>query len=311
MIIRLFLFFYFIISLSHSSILVGQDKHAPQIVVLGIGQDAGYPQADCHKECCQKVWEDPKLKKHVSCIAVIDTYTSQTWLFDATPDITAQLKMLERRSGKQVPDGIFLTHAHIGHYTGLMFLGREAIGASRVPVFAMPRMYDFLTNNGPWSQLVALNNIELKHIQNNKDVKLSQHISVTPLLVPHRDEYSETVGFLIEGPDKTALFIPDINKWQSWDHSIVDVIRDVDIALIDGSFYDGDELPGRDMSEIPHPFVVESMKLFEDLAPEDKAKVHFIHFNHTNPMLHSDSVESQKVKSAGFNVAFEGQVFGL
>ena len=305
------IFIFSIISLAHSPRLCGQTQNNQQIVVLGIGQDAGYPQADCHKECCQKVWENSDLKKHVSCVAVVDNVTSQSWMFDATPDFTAQLKMLEEHCGKQLPDGIFLTHAHIGHYTGLMYLGREAIGASDVPVYAMPRMHTFLSESGPWSQLVTLGNIELRKMTAYTEERLNSSISVTPLLVPHRDEYSETVGFLIKGRSKTALFIPDINKWQSWDKNIVEVIQEVDIALIDGSFFDGDELPGRDMSEIPHPFIVESMKLFEELSSKDKAKVHFIHFNHTNPMLHSDSEQSLYVKGMGYNIAFEGQVIGL
>ncbi len=308
---KLILFSVVIIALFQSSVVEGQTNGMAQIVILGIGQDAGYPQANCHKACCQKVWENPELKKHVSCIAVLDHSSSQSWMFDATPDFTAQLKMLEKYIGKQVPDGIFLTHAHIGHYTGLMFLGREAMGTTGVPVFAMPRMSRFLSQNGPWSQLVTLKNIELRQMTAYSEERLTSILSVTPLLVPHRDEYSETVGFLIKGPQKTALFIPDINKWESWDQSIVDLIREVDIALIDGSFYDGDELPNRDMSEIPHPFVVESMKLFEDLSAEDKAKVYFIHFNHTNPLLHSDSKESLIVKEMGFNIAYEGQVIGL
>jgi len=308
---KLILFSVVIIALFQSSVVEGQTNGMAQIVILGIGQDAGYPQANCHKACCQKVWENPELKKHVCCIAVLDHSSSQSWMFDATPDFTAQLKMLEKYIGKQVPDGIFLTHAHIGHYTGLMFLGREAMGTTGVPVFAMPRMSRFLSQNGPWSQLVTLKNIELRQMTAYSEERLTSILSVTPLLVPHRDEYSETVGFLIKGPQKTALFIPDINKWESWDQSIVDLIREVDIALIDGSFHDGDELPNRDMSEIPHPFVVESMKLFEDLSAEDKAKVYFIHFNHTNPLLHSDSKESLIVKEMGFNIAYEGQVIGL
>jgi len=291
--------------------LEGQFDSAPRIIVLGIGQDAGYPQADCQKECCQKVWDNPGLKKHVSCIAVFDPQDSTSWLFDATPDITSQLKVLEQHCGKQVPDGIFLTHAHIGHYTGLMFLGFEAMATTNVPVYVMPRMHTFLSENGPWSQLVTMRNIELQKMTANSEVRISRAVTVTPILVPHRDEFSETVGYLIKGPNRTALFIPDINKWEIWDRDIVDFIQGVDIALIDGSFFNGDELPGRDMSEIPHPFVVESMKLFDRLSSKDKAKVHFIHFNHTNPMLHPDSEESRRVLRMGYNIAIEGQIIGL
>jgi pyrroloquinoline quinone biosynthesis protein B len=311
MILKVIVFFFSTVVLTQCQVLLAQTNDEVQIIVLGIAQDAGYPQADCHKECCQKVWDNPEFKKHVSCIAVVDPETSSSWIFDATPDFTGQLKMLERHCGKQLPNGIFLTHAHIGHYTGLMYLGREAMGAKEIPVFAMPRMHKFLSENGPWSQLVTLHNIELRNMTADSAVRLSTSLTVTPLLVPHRDEYSETVGFLIRGPEQTALFIPDIDKWQSWEQNIIEVIHDVDIALIDGSFFDGNELPNRDMSEIPHPFVVETMRLFEVLSPEDKAKVHFIHFNHTNPLLQSDSDASLRVLEMGFNIAYEGQLIGL
>jgi len=205
-------------------------------------------------------------------------------------------------------DGIFLTHAHIGHYTGLIHLGREVMGASGVPVYAMPKMKTFLEGNGPWSQLVELNNIEIKPQQDSTTVKLNSSISVTPFTVPHRDEFSETVGYKIQINDKSVIFIPDIDKWSKWNQDIIEVIRKSDMALLDASFFKNGEIPGRDMSEIPHPFVEESIALFGKLSDEDKAKVLFIHFNHTNPMNFSDSEESQLVRDKGFKIAYEGQI---
>ena len=158
-------------------------------------------------------------------------------------------------------DGVFLTHAHMGHYTGLMHFGREAVGARGIPVYAMPRMFEFLTNNGPWAQLVELENIELRPLSDREQVDLSSRLAVTPLEVPHRPEYSETVGYRIDGPNKSAVFIPDIDKWEDWTTDIRDVIRSVDYALLDASFFADGELKGRDMNVIKHPFVSESMRL--------------------------------------------------
>ncbi len=203
----------------------------PYIVVLGIAQDAGYPQIACEKECCQRVYDNPTNKRLVSSIALVDPISNESWIFDATPDFTEQTKMLSKHliDGKQLPDGIFLTHGHIGHYPGLMFLGREAINSDRMPVYVMPRMHRYLTGNGPWSQLVGLNNITLKPIRNDSTVVLNERIAVTPILVPHRDEFTETVGYIIQNKTKKVLFIPDIDKWNKWDSSIVDYIKDVDI----------------------------------------------------------------------------------
>ncbi len=233
------------------------------LVVLGTAQDAGYPQVGCEKECCTAYWSGKETKKHITSLALIDNTTKQYWLFEATPDITQQLSVLQSHLSTKPdysPDGIFLTHAHIGHYSGLMQLGREAMGARSIPVWAMSRMDSFLRSNGPWSQLVSLQNIQLQPLKADSTVSLSAHLKITPIQVPHRDEFSETVGYIIESGKKKILFIPDTDKWEKWDRNIIAEIRKVDMALIDGTFYQDGELKGRDMREVPHPFVSETMQ---------------------------------------------------
>ena len=280
----------------------------PYIYVLGVAQDAGYPQAACYREHCMPGWEDRDRRITTSSIAVVDTDAS--YLFDATPDFPDQLYRLNTAAPDATLSGIFLTHAHIGHYTGLMHLGREVMGASAMPVYAMPRMKAFLETNGPWSQLVSLRNIALQPLQDETTLRLGA-ISVTPFTVPHRDEYSETVGYRIDGPNKSAVFVPDIDKWEKWSTNIVDVVRDVDYTLIDATFFADGELPNRAMSEVPHPFVVESMALFDALADEERSRVIFIHMNHTNPLLDTDSEAVERVIEAGYRVAREGMKLGL
>ncbi len=278
------------------------------IQVLGIAQDAGYPQTNCYKPHCMRAWENPDLRRMASSIAVVDTATKTKYLFDASPDMREQLFELHQSApdGEYALAGVFLTHAHMGHYTGLMHIGREGAGASGIPVFAMPTMTEYLSSNGPWELLVRLQNIELRPLTDGKPVKLNAKLSVTPIEVPHRPEYSETVGYRIDGPDKSAVFIPDIDKWEHWKTDIRDVIRSVDYALLDASFFADDELPGRDMSKIKHPFVAESMDLFDELTVAEKSRVIFIHMNHTNPLLIEGSPEREQVKSRGFRVAHEG-----
>ncbi len=290
------------------------DSESPQLIVLGIAQDAGYPQAGCAKECCVGPWTDHNQRRYVAALAVTDPASNQRWLLDATPDIKDQIRLLdEMNAGHQLTplDGIFLTHAHIGHYTGLMQLGREVMGAKSIPVFAMPRMVSYLTNNGPWSQLVSLNNIVLQPLSDKKAVKCSKSIRITPFLVPHRDEFSETVGYHIEGPNRSAIYIPDIDKWEKWDESIEEWIAKVEIALLDGTFFANGEIPGRDMAQIPHPFIEESMQRFATLPERERNKIYFIHLNHTNPALAPDSDAQKQIKQAGFKLAEQGQIFGL
>lgn len=283
------------------------------IVVLGIAQDAGYPQAGCEKECCAAYYSGKEEKKSITCLALVDRKTKQYWLLEATPDFAAQLKSLQTYLPvtDYSPDGIFITHAHIGHYTGLMQLGREAIGAKDIPVHVMPRMDSFLRNNGPWNQLVSLQNIRLNRLNADSTFRLNQSFKITPVKVPHRDEYSETVGHIIESDKKKVLFIPDIDKWEKWDRDIVTEVRKVDMALLDGTFHKNGELPGRDMSEVPHPFVEESLQKFSILSSDDRKKIIFIHFNHTNPLLKRESTEKNKVRKEGSDIAEEGMVIKL
>lgn len=286
----------------------------PFLVVLGSVQDGGSPHIACKKKCCNELFDKPDVTRKVVSLGLVDPINRQTFLLEATPDIGAQMKLLKHYSpfkDTELPDAIMLTHAHIGHYSGLMYLGREANNAKALTVYAMPRMKQFIENNGPWSQLIALNNISLKNIKNGEAFWLSSNLKVTTFLVPHRDEFSETVGFFIQGPTKKALFIPDIDKWDKWDKEIVEEIKKVDYAFIDATFFDGNEVNNRNIKEIPHPFVIESIQLLNQLDSVDKSKVRFIHFNHTNPLLDSSTKESALVKKSGFNIARMRQVFSL
>ena len=298
-------FFACLIASSYAMLAAGQDK--PYLYVLGVAQDAGYPQAGCYKPHCLPGWEDASLRQGAVSLGLVDPDANKKYIFEATPNLPQQLFNLESEAPSDRYDlaGVFLTHAHIGHYAGLMFFGQEVMSTSDMPVFAMPKMSQFLTENGPWSQLVDYKNIALQSLRNKVAEKLGQ-LMVTPFLVPHRDEFSETVGYKIQGPNKTAVFIPDINKWDQWQTDITELVKTVDYALLDAAFFADGELPGRDMSKIPHPFVVETMQRLQSLSKEDRNKVWFIHMNHTNPILNPDSAESRKVEAEGFNIARSG-----
>jgi pyrroloquinoline quinone biosynthesis protein B len=289
-------------------------ESSPFVVVLGIAQDGGFPQAGCSKVCCKAAWTDSSRRRSVASLAIVDPGTHQRWLIDATPDFREQLRRLDEvapAGSSPGLDGIFLTHGHIGHYTGLMQLGREVMGAKGVPVYAMPRMRKFLETSGPWDQLVKLGNISLRSLATTGPIILNDRLSVMPLLVPHRDEYTETVGFVIRGPSHAVLYLPDIDKWDKWSTPLTEALAGVDVAYLDGTFYSDGEIPGRNMAEIPHPFVVETLALLAPLPLEQRAKVRFIHLNHTNPALNSAGNASRQLSEAGLLVAVEGERIGL
>lgn len=287
---------------------VGHDQ-SPYVLVLGIAQDGGFPQAGCRKPCCRDLAADDPRGSGPVCLAIVDPQSDQRWLLECTPDFPRQLADLNQLApleGGPGIDGILLTHAHIGHYAGLVHLGREVMGADGVPVYAMPRMREFLSGNGPWSQLVELGNIELRPLTDGQPVQLNERIRVTPLTVPHRDEFSETVGYRIDGPRRSVFFLPDIDKWERWETAIESVVADVDLAFLDATFFDDQELPGRNMAEIPHPFVVETIRRFASRPADQRARIRLLHFNHSNPVLDPDSPASERLRRAGLGAARRG-----
>ena len=260
-----------------------QAPPAWEIVILGRAQDAGIPHLNCTQAICEAVRSGKRPAERVASLGVRHTTTGRAFLFDATPDFVAQVHSL---TGGKPPEGIFLTHAHIGHYTGLMFLGRESIDARGVPVYATARMAAFLTGAGPWSQLVSRKNIDLRVLTPDRAVDLGDGLSVTAFTVPHRDELSDTVGFLIQSSTRKALFVPDIDQWSRWSRSIRDVAAGVDYAFLDGTFASSDEIPGRSIADIPHPMMDVTRDLFKGL----RTALWFIHINHTNAELDAKDV---------------------
>jgi pyrroloquinoline quinone biosynthesis protein B len=277
------------------------------IYILGNTQDAGMPHIGCQHEFCLDSF-DTYEEYFVTSIAVVNSDLRKYILFEASPDITYQLNYLKNNIFNEflLPESLYITHAHIGHYTGLMYFGREALGSKNLLVKVLPKMSKFLKTNGPWSQLVAINNIQIKDTRFGISNNELTNISVTPIQVPHRDEYSETAGYVIQGKNKKALFIPDIDKWDKWDKNLTQLVEEFDYLLLDATFFDSKEI-NRDISEIPHPLVTETMNLLVNLSPETKNKVYFIHMNHTNLMLDPNSNLSKLVKSKGYNIARLGQ----
>jgi pyrroloquinoline quinone biosynthesis protein B len=274
-----------------------------EAVVLGIAQDGGVPQLGCRQKLCVDARRDPSKRRLVASLGLVDDRAGKRFVIDATPDFSEQVARLGR-----LPDGILLTHAHIGHYLGLAQLGREVVNARRLPVFCTPSMARFLRENLPWSRLVAQENIEIREVEPGKEIALTDSLRVTPLKVPHRDEDSDTVAYVVAGPARRLLWLPDIDKWEKWDRRIEAVVKTVDAAFLDGTFFSADEIPGRSLAEIPHPLVPETVSLLS--TGVRSTKIFFVHLNHTNRLLW-DRREARRLLDKGFGIAAEGQRIGL
>jgi len=308
---------------------------APYVVVLGTAQDGGLPHLGCDRECCMRARRDPSARRFVTSLLLCDPRDGRRWLFDCTPDVREQMNLARGHpatrkapeGGGRPPliDGLFLTHAHMGHYGGLLEFGREAYAVKGLATWATPRFADFLRANGPWKQLVDEGRLDFRPLEPDARVELAPGLSVRCFRVPHRDEWSDTVGFVIEGPSRRLLYLPDIDKWEAFDawtppdaadrnggiRTIEQALAAVDVALIDGCFFADGEIAGRSMKEIPHPFIAESIARFAPLPATEREKVFFTHLNHTNAAAVEDGHAWRSVIAAGMHVLADGRVFGL
>ena len=279
------------------------------LYVLGTSQDAGYPQVGCQNICCQAAWDNPELKKFPSSIAIINKEDRKYWLIDITPEIKTQIQMIDKFDCSL--EGIFITHAHIGHYMGLINLGLEVMNLKNIPVYVMSKMKDFIIKNTLLNQLVKNNNIKLSLISDGVDININNNFTIQAFDVPHRNELSETVGYKIVGQKKSAIYIPDIDSWDGFKKNLFKLINDNDILFLDGTFYQKSEIQTRDIKKIPHPEIVDTMEMLTDLSDKDKQKIHFIHFNHTNDAIRKGSEAYNTIIDSGFSISQENQRFNI
>jgi len=287
-----------------------------KIKVLGTAQDAGHPQLNCSCEHCQQARKDKSLTLLQSSIAAADLKAKKTFIFDATPAFSEQLDRLNEftaaeKMGAEHLSGIFLTHAHLGHYTGLMYLGKEALNTSDFPVYLSQKMLDFLKSNAPWSDIVE-NNLKPIVFNFEEDYQLTENISFRAVEVEHRNEHADTAGFIVKAKDQSFFYLPDFDSWSSFADRFIKILKEVDYAFIDGTFFDRKELGelrGRELSQVPHPPILESMELLADLDAAEKQKIYFTHFNHTNRIFDQDGIKKKLIKKNGFNILESGKEF--
>ncbi|HKK94016.1 MAG TPA: MBL fold metallo-hydrolase [Longimicrobiales bacterium] len=291
----------------------------PYALVLGTVQDAGFPQVGCYTELCDlgRELHAAGRGRFVSSLALVDPDADEYFLVDATPDITRQIDLIdepgfrEKAAARQPFDGIFLTHAHIGHYTGLAVLGNEGIGITDTPVYCTEAMADFLGSNEPWAFMVRQGRIVPTPLATDRWHRVGERLEVQLWSVPHRDEFADTVGFVFRGPSRTLLFLPDINDWRTWERDLADTVAALDVALLDASFWSLDELPGRSIDDLPHPLMSQTMDRLQGVVDRGDAEVVLTHLNNSNPALDPDGPERAEVERRGFVLAREGMRFGL
>ena len=276
------------------------------LTVLGIAQDGGRPQPGCQRQCCQDLTE----ADYRSPVSLgIKTENGTTILIEATRDLGRQLITL----GESSIDCLFLTHAHLGHVDGLGLFGRETMSARGIPLHSSLSMQNLIKSTPAWALLLEQGVFEMTEIGS---IEIDDVI-IESIAIPHRAELSDMHAFVIRGKEHSVLFLPDHDSWDQTlaahnAPTIREWLKGLEIThvLLDGTFWSGDELQGRDMSVVPHPTIQDSLSRLGERQSGDP-EIYFTHFNHTNPVYQEGGSEYQKIIQLGWKVSTEGQRINL
>ncbi|MFB6294766.1 MAG: MBL fold metallo-hydrolase [Candidatus Nanohaloarchaea archaeon] len=262
--------------------------------ILGSVQDGGVPHLGCTCATCERARDDPSQQRYATSMKVYHEENDVTYLFDASPDIRFQLS-------DEFLDGIFLSHGHLGHISGLLYLGKESFNANMVDVHCSESVADFMHDSYPYRLLIDRNNIVVNEHEDGDHVELMD-LQVVPVEVVHRYVPTDMHAFRIESDDTTLFYMTDIDYWTD---DAIEEVENADIAVVDGCFWSKEEIDRYE--RVPHPPIKESLDVFADTDTD----IIFTHMNHTNPVLDPDSEERQQVEDAGFRVADEGMEIQL
>ncbi len=280
------------------------------VMVLGSAQDGGLPQFGAHTALDEAARAGTIPRRSSSCLAVVGD-DGRVLLLDAGPDLKAHEEVLAtnpalgRRTALSPVDGVIITHAHVGHYGGLLHFGREVQAAHGLPCWVTREMAHFLESEAPWRLAVEQGHLDLRAHDPPVTFAPWADLEISLLPVPHRHETSDTVAISVNG---SALYLPDIDSWDDWPEA-EEVVAAHSAAFLDATFWSSDELPLRDMADIKHPLVLDTLGRFGHLA--STRRLVLTHLNHTNPVCDPTSDEHARVLDAGFEIALEGLTIGL
>jgi len=268
--------------------------------VVGSAQDGGVPQVGCHCTRCNYARANPEHARYPASLAIVSP-SGKLLVVDVTPSLPQQLDLLRDlfpRRQKLLPDAVLLTHAHVGHYAGLIFFGREIASTKGLPVYCTPRMRHFLESNKPYRYIVERGEIQIKDLKCGETLIYDRALHIIPVEVPHRNEDAETLAFIVKSK-RSLFYAPDFDRYTE---TIDRCVRDSDISILDGCFWSREELLNRVYDEILHPTIMESRERLRGY----ENRVIFTHLNHTNPVLDRDSLLRAELEKQGFRIAKEG-----
>ena len=289
------------------------------VTILGTAQDGGIPQAGCSCERCNEAHKDLKLRKYPVSLGIIGTDGSKH-IIEVTKNLSEQL-MIWSTNGNElfIPETVSITHLHLGHVEGIGQFGKPVMASKEVDVFLSHKNKNIFDERSDIKLMIEENNIRTHAKNFNQLFEPMQGcgFSLQFISIPHRSELGDTAAIIIKGNKRNILFMPDQDSWkETLEYYSKENIReflkmfDINEALIDGTFWSMEELPGRNISEIPHPTIQDSLKLLGKRMENDP-RISFLHLNHSNPVNDIGSKQRKIVEENGWRVSEIGDVLKL
>jgi pyrroloquinoline quinone biosynthesis protein B len=289
------------------------------VTILGTAQDGGIPQAGCSCQRCLDAHRDLKLRKYPVSLGILGVDGTKH-IIEITKNLSEQLVIwTPEKNDLFIPETVSITHLHLGHIEGIGQLGKPVMGLREVDVYLSPKNKDVFDNRSDIVLMEDEGNIRThsKNFYHPFEPKDGCGFSLQFIPIPHRSELGDNAAIIIKAEGKSILFMPDQDSWSdTLDYHSKENIRDflkmfdIDEALIDGTFWNMNELPRRDISKIPHPTIQETIQLLGSKREGDP-EISFLHLNHSNPVNDLGSEQRKVVEENGWKISEIGDVLKL
>jgi pyrroloquinoline quinone biosynthesis protein B len=305
------------------------------VKLLGTAAGGAFPQWNCACRNCRAVREGVFPGKARSHLQVAISADGQTWfLLNASPDIRLQVEtcpVLQPSKGiRGTPVGaVVLTSADLDQVLGLLMLREfqkfEIYATAAVQRIlqddnAMFAMLNRVPDQASWIDILPGRAFALSGGADTSNlcctpVSLGQHF---PSYVSRSRQQNirpdeSLLGLLIQSTSGRKLgYFPAVPRITP---ALMEVLRDTDLLLFDGTFWCDDELisirgtgpSAREIGHIPVWGEDGSLNRLSGL----KARKIYVHINNTNPMLNESGREYSQVREAGWEVGEDGWEFEL
>jgi pyrroloquinoline quinone biosynthesis protein B len=297
-----------------------------QVRILGAAAGGGSPQWNCNcRVCLAARAPGTRVTPRTQSSIAVQGRDERWFLINASPDLRAQLAYLPRPVAdglRSMPvAGVLLTDAEIDHTAGLLLL-REA--ATALPVYSTAAVRTALAEGYPilrmlesycgvqWNELRPGSSFELAG--SGLDVDVFDVGGDAPLYMGAEASEPGAIGLTITdaASGKVLTYVPGL---AALDEAIVARFERSDCVLVDGTFWQDDELVqlgvsarrAADMGHLPLGPPSGTLPLLGSL----RARTILVHINNTNPILLDDSPERAAVDAASVEVAFDGMEIDL